>query len=122
MSYFCNYSIIRFLPYPETGEFVNIGVVLLASNGDFLHKIEIKRQRVTRFFPMLDPKIYIRAREEVDQELARLNLFFSKHREIQSIQLDTFKHLIHPRETMIRFSDPGTMAVERTNRALQDLF
>ncbi|WP_122365762.1 DUF3037 domain-containing protein, partial [Pseudomonas syringae group genomosp. 3] len=25
MKYICNYSILRFLPYPETGEFVNIG-------------------------------------------------------------------------------------------------
>ncbi len=24
----CNYAIIRFLPYPETEEFVNVGVVL----------------------------------------------------------------------------------------------
>ncbi|WP_153010653.1 DUF3037 domain-containing protein, partial [Pseudomonas sp. ADP] len=46
MNYFCNYSILRFLPYPETGEFVNIGVVLLASNGEFHYKVETKRQRV----------------------------------------------------------------------------
>lgn len=24
----CNYSVIRFLPYPESGELVNIGVVV----------------------------------------------------------------------------------------------
>lgn len=23
----CNYSVIRFLPYPETGEFVNVGIL-----------------------------------------------------------------------------------------------
>lgn len=24
----CNYAIVRFLPYPETSEFVNLGVVV----------------------------------------------------------------------------------------------
>jgi len=24
----CNYAMLRFLPYPETGEFVNVGVVV----------------------------------------------------------------------------------------------
>lgn len=122
MNYFCNYSIIRFLPYPETGEFVNIGVVLLASNGEFLYKIETKRQRVTQFFHKLDYKIYIRARGEIDQELSRLSGFFNRHRNQQHTQLTAFKNLIHPRETMIRFSAPGTIAVEHVGEALQSIF
>jgi len=24
----CNFSVVRFLPYPETDEFVNVGVVM----------------------------------------------------------------------------------------------
>ncbi|MEP9320437.1 DUF3037 domain-containing protein [Pseudomonas sp. LABIM340] len=122
MNYFCNYSILRFLPYPETGEFVNIGVVLLASNGEFRYKIETKRQRVTQFFHKLDSKIYIRARTEVDQELARLSSFFSKHSQQQSTQLAAFKSLILPRETMMRFSSPGTIAVDRVDEALESIF
>ncbi|WP_285275264.1 DUF3037 domain-containing protein [Halopseudomonas bauzanensis] len=122
MNIFCNYSILRFLPYLETGEFVNIGVVLFASNGDFRFKIASKRQRVTRFFDKLDAKIYISARNEIDEELARLSTFFVKHRENQSIQLATFKHLIQPRETMMRFSDPGTIAAGNTQSALDQLF
>ena len=65
MKYVCNYSILRFLPYPETGEFVNIGVVLLASNGEFHYQLDRTRQRVTRFFKTLDHKIYLRARDEI---------------------------------------------------------
>ncbi len=122
MNYFCNYSILRFLPYPETGEFVNIGVVLIASNGEFRYKIESKRQRVTQFFNKLDPQIYIRARKEVEQELARLSGFFSVHRDNQPIQLTTFKSLIQARETMMRFSVPGTIAVNRIDEAVDSLF
>lgn len=122
MKYICNYSILRFLPYPETGEFVNIGIVLIANNGDFRFKIEKKRQRVTNFFPSLDAKIFMRARKEIDIELARLSGFFTTNREDIAGLLSTFKHLIHPRETMMRFSDPGTMATENANQALSDLF
>lgn len=122
MKYFCNYSILRFLPYPETGEFVNIGVVLLASNGEFHYKIETKRQRVTHFFHKLDSKIYIRARTEVERELDRLMGFFNANRDQQATQLATFKNLIHPRETMMRFSLPGTIAVDNVNEAVATLF
>lgn len=122
MKYICNYSILRFLPYPETGEFVNIGVVLIANNGDFRFKIEKKRQRVTNFFPSLESRIFLRARREIDAELNRLSSFFTANRSDLSLILGTFKHLIHPRETMMRFSDPGTMAIESANTAIDVLF
>ncbi|MBC3456317.1 MULTISPECIES: DUF3037 domain-containing protein [Pseudomonas] len=122
MKYICNYSILRFLPYPETGEFVNIGVVLIANNGDFRFKIEKKRQRVTNFFPSLEAKIFLRARREIEAELTRLSGFFTTERSDLSAILGTFKHLIHPRETMMRFSDPGTMAIENANDAINVLF
>ncbi|NIE73033.1 DUF3037 domain-containing protein [Pantoea sp. Ap-967] len=122
MKYICNYSILRFLPYPETGEFVNIGVVLIANNGDFRFKIEKKRQRVTNFFPSLDSKIFLRARREMEAEFTRLSGFFTENRSDLPALLSTFKHLIHPRETMMRFSDPGTMAIENANQAAVELF
>lgn len=122
MKYICNYSILRFLPYPETGEFVNIGIVLIANNGDFRFKIEKKRQRVTNFFPSLEAKIFLRARREIEAELTRLSGFFTANRSDLSAILGTFKHLIHPRETMMRFSDPGTMAIENANDAMNVLF
>jgi len=122
MKYICNYSILRFLPYPETGEFVNIGIVLIANNGDFRFKIEKKRQRITNFFPSLDAKILLRARREIETELTRLSGFFTANRADISVLLGTFKHLIHPRETMMRFSDPGTIATDNSNQALSELF
>jgi hypothetical protein len=122
MNYICNYSILRFLPYPETGEFVNIGVVLIANNGDFRFKIEKKRQRVTNFFPSLESKIFVRARQEINAELARLSGYFTTNRDDIPALLNTFKHLIHPRETMMRFSDPGTIATNNADIALSKLF
>lgn len=122
MKYVCNYSILRFLPYPETGEFVNIGIVLLANNGEFRFKVVQTRKRVTHFFPTLDHRVYIRARSEVEDELYRLTDFFAKHREQLGLLVNTFKHLIQPRETMMRFSEPGTVATEDIGKTLEELF
>jgi len=122
MNYICNYSILRFLPYPETGEFVNIGIVLLANNGEFRFKIATRRQRVTRFFETLDSKVYIRARNEVDEELNRLVGFFASRRNEISLLVTTFKHLIQPRETMMRFSEPGTITTIDIGETLETLF
>ncbi|WXL23944.1 DUF3037 domain-containing protein [Ectopseudomonas mendocina] len=122
MKLVCNYSILRFLPYPETGEFVNIGVVLIANNGDFRFKIEKKRQRVTSFFPTLDAQIFVRARREIEAELDRLSSYCVSNRTNLSILISTFQHLIHPRETMMRFSDAGTLRMDNADQALTKLF
>ncbi|MCD7040689.1 DUF3037 domain-containing protein [Pseudomonas sp. MAFF 311095] len=122
MKFICNYSILRFLPYPETGEFVNIGIVLLANTGEFRFKIAAKRQRVTRFFETLEHKVYLRAKSEVEDEFNRLADFFARHKNETSLLTSTFKHLIHPRETMMRFSQPGSMAAENVGQALDELF
>ncbi len=122
MNYICNYSILRFLPYPETGEFVNIGIVLLANNGEFRFKIATRRQRVTRFFETLDSKVYTRARNEVTEELSRLVGFFASRRNEINLLVTTFKHLIQPRETMMRFSEPGTVTTTNIGETLETLF
>lgn len=122
MKYICNYSILRFLPYPETGEFVNIGVVLLANNGEFHFELDRTRQRVTRFFKTLNHKIYLRARDEVRAELQRLEIFFAEHKGEMGLAISTFKHLIHPRETMMRFSEPGSIGTDSIKKTLADLY
>ncbi|KTC60157.1 MULTISPECIES: DUF3037 domain-containing protein [Pseudomonas syringae group] len=122
MKYICNYSILRFLPYPETGEFVNIGVVVLASNGEFHYQLDRTRQRVTRFFKTLDHKIYLRARDEVRAELTRLESFFTERKGEIGPSISAFKHLIHPRETMMRFSDPGSIGTNDIKKTLAELY
>lgn len=122
MNYICNYSILRFLPYPETGEFVNIGIVLLANNGEFRFKITHTRRRVTQFFPTLDHTVFIRARREMEIEFNRLVGFFVNQRNDIKLLASTFKHLIHPRETMMRFSEPGTITATHIGETLETLF
>src|SRR5512135_1840724 len=70
----CNYAIARFLPYRETGEFVNIGVVLTCPQvgySDFLFE-KRKYKRVTDFFPELDVEIFKSGLQAFLLELERL--------------------------------------------------
>ncbi|MNP20046.1 hypothetical protein D3C76_1126030 [compost metagenome] len=101
---------------------MNIGIVLLANNGEFRYRLTNKRQRVTRFFETLDHKVFIRARDEVEAEFARLVGFCADHRANLSLLVSTFKHLIHPRETMMRFSQPGSITTDDVGNVLEELF
>ena len=51
--YICNYSTIRFQPYRETGEFVNIGVLLSCPQvGFFKYRVDkVHHGRISKFFP-----------------------------------------------------------------------
>ncbi|QKK03783.1 MAG: DUF3037 domain-containing protein [Pseudomonadota bacterium] len=70
----CQYAVIRFLPFVETGEFANVGVVLMAPDvAYFDFRLELKKtRRVTQFFHELDAPLYRAALREFDQELARV--------------------------------------------------
>ncbi len=56
----CQYVIVRFAPYVETGEFANVGILMMAPrHGYFGFKLETRRHgRITRFFEELEPKLY----------------------------------------------------------------
>ena len=51
----CNYTVLRFFPYPETGEFVNLGIAMACPDLHwFDFRLETRRQdRITNFFPEL---------------------------------------------------------------------
>ena len=54
----CHYAIVRFMPFIETGEFANVGVVMFAPQARYFgFKLLVNRQaRVTNFFEQLDAK------------------------------------------------------------------
>lgn len=56
------YAILRFMPYVETGEFANVGLVMAApQQGFFAYQLEEKRYgRLTRFFKDLEASTYLR--------------------------------------------------------------
>ena len=56
----CQYALLRFRPFVETGEFANVGVVLMCPEGRFFgFKLLKKYGRITKFFHQLDSKVYL---------------------------------------------------------------
>lgn len=123
MSIICNYAVLRFQPYPETGEFANLGIVMVCNNGQFLKMVETRtRKRVTDFFDKLDPAVFLNARQAFAKEIHRVAELANAHPHDTALQLGLFKHLTAPSETMFRFSQPGTIATDNPQATLQDLF
>ncbi len=122
----CNYAIVRFLPYRETGEFVNVGVVLhCLEMGFFDVAMETqRRQRVTDFFPELDRDIFTAGRQMFYEELRR----GKKLLRMDDLKLDMemrkgiFRELVRARESVFRFSEVGTVLAEDPATKLAEVF
>ena len=130
----CNYALIRFLPYREGGEFVNIGVALTcAEQGFFAYRLETKRfARVTRFFPKLDSEIYREGLKALDSEFNRLYLesgmegqnarFWTREISREEWTRQLFAELVRPREALFHLGPPRTIMTTQPAKTLEDLF
>ena len=118
----CRYAVVQFLPYMETGEFANVGVVLACpTTGFFGFKLETRRYaRFTHFFRELDKLVYLRAVAALRDELERVR----KLLECAGTEVvrDTFTALIHPREAILRFGGPRAVLVDDPAQALEQLY
>lgn len=97
----CNYAVLRFLPYPETGEFVNLGVAAhCPGTGHFGSKFETTRtKRVTTFFPELPVTRFRAARLAMANELERVGAAIRMEPNAQ-LQRRYFQKLVRPREAI----------------------
>lgn len=104
----CRYAIVQFVPYTETGEFANVGIVIACpETGFFDFKLQTRRYaRVTAFFDGLNADVYRVALKSIQTELERiqravLDLPDASKRADQIRVM--FTALTHPREAMVRF-------------------
>jgi hypothetical protein len=122
----CNYAVVRFLPYRETGEFVNVGVVLFCPEaGYFDLRMETRKQgRVTDFFPELDKNLFRLGRQNFHGELKRVRELLNRdpRRAEDPMRLAVFRELVRPRESVFRFSEAATVLAEDPAAKLQELF
>lgn len=128
----CNFAPLRFLPYREVGEFVNVGVVIHCPQTDFFgyRLVPLKRTgRVSGFFPELDIKVFKAALQGVARELSRLQ---ASHQllptnkevapEIAREQVKRFREVVRRREGLLHFGEAGTVLAETPEEALERLF
>lgn len=127
--YVCNYSLIRFLPYRDAGEFVNIGVMLACGKLRYLDfRIEPRRyKRVTNFFPELDAPVYrdglrgLRAEcERWRKEMPRLANY--PIGESEMLMRHIFSELTRAQESVFHFSMPRTLLTAQPDKTLDELF
>lgn len=125
----CHYSVVRFCPYPETDEFVNIGVVLacpLVGYLDFKRADLRRRGRVGRFFPELDGNIYSAAMHTWKDSLANYRRVPADGQTLndcdQQRQRELFKILVRPRESILYYSEPRVILSDNLEATLDEIF
>lgn len=127
----CHYAIVRFMPFVETGEFANVGIVLFAPNARYFgfKLLGNRYARVTNFFEQLDAKIFKMAMRTFHEEMDRVNGLLKQlgtDRRMKSLDregaLRLWTEIVKPRETMLRFSESRVVLAENPQTKLLELF
>jgi hypothetical protein len=102
----CNYALLRFLPYPLTGEVVNVGVVVNCLQPPMLKlQLEVSMPaRVKALFPDYPPIVYEAAAKAMEAEVKRIS---DRIRDPKGCQI-AFSELVRPRENTLRFGEVRT--------------
>ena len=122
----CQYAIVRFLPYMETGEFANVGIVMLCPDAGFFEfKLLARVRRITAFFEELDSGIYRRAANDFKQELKRIRNWLVQQPE-RKMDVELARHLFgeltRQREAMMRFDNVRVVLADDPAQQLDELF
>lgn len=118
----CKYSIIRFQPFAETGEFANIGIILYVPNSkQLLFKLLSAKEcgRMTEFFKPLKREIYTESIQIIRAELERIKKLLMQ---LSKTEIDLYDELIRPREGIIGYSEHRVLFSTQLHKTLEDLF
>lgn len=126
----CQYALLRFRPFVETGEFANVGIVLMAPQANFFGFRLLKQYgRITQFFHQLDRKVYLDGRDLFKEELERfagdlrhLALDGRKTQPDLTLARNLFAELVRPREAMLQFADQRIALADDPKAKLDALF
>jgi len=127
----CQYAIVRFTPFVETGEFANVGIIMMAPKHRFFgFELETKRySRITHFFDDINAKVYRKTLYNLKDEFDRItctlnNHGFDKRLKANDIEFANglFNEIVRTRETIIRFGDVRTVLTDKPKEKLKELF
>jgi hypothetical protein len=118
------YAVVRFMPFIETREFANIGVVLIEpKTGKFLFKLAPKRfGRVTHFFDDLDGQLYRNGIDVFTSELERIQEYFVTHSLFGKNLVEQFNELTRRRESVVHFGEVGRILSIDAKQVLDNLY
>ncbi len=126
----CHYALLRFRPFVETGEFANVGVVLMAPGARFFgYRLLTRYGRITQFFHQLDRQVYLRGRglfkQEIDRfaaDLRRLALRDGHAAPDLPLAGQLFAEFVRQREAMLQFDDQRIALADDPQTRLDTLF
>ncbi|MER2491220.1 DUF3037 domain-containing protein [Catenovulum sediminis] len=120
----CMYAVVRFMPFAETREFANVGVVVIAPKlGLYDFKLAPKSfKRVNQFFDDLDGVVYRHAIEGFESELTRIRQYLVDHHVYGQNLVDYFKEITRTRESVSHFGEVGTLLTTDIKVATEQLY
>ena len=127
----CQYAIVRFAPFIETGEFANVGILMIAPKQRFFgFELEIKRYaRITHFFEEIDATVYRKTLYNLKNELERASGVLKQHgfdKRFKTNDVDfangLFQEIVRTRETIIQFGEIRTVLTDNPKEKLKELF
>jgi hypothetical protein len=110
------------VPYPETGEFANVGVIMLVPKANrFAFVLETKHtKRLNGFFRHLDVGVYKAAIGNYQKELTYLELQVNEGKLNAN---EAFGLMVRPREAILSFGEPrGALLAGSPEKALDKLY
>lgn len=127
----CHYAIVRFMPFVETGEFANVGVVLFAPNARYFgfKLLGNRYARITHFFEQMDAKVFRVSMRTFREELQRVDDVLKQmgtDRRFKAMDRDgalaLWSEVIKPRETMLRFSESRLVLADDSRAKVRELY
>ena len=116
------YTIIRFMPFVETGEFANVGILMMDAQGGALKFRLLGRRfsRITQFFDQMQKGTYQKVIRSLRDELGELEIT-AAGKNVGFVE-GLFDEVTRPREHVIRFSNPRVVLGGIMEGKLNELF
>ena len=116
----CNYSLLHFLPYPETGVVVNVGVLVICPQPCFFHFLAEEKMpdSLKLLFPRQNEKAFETSMAALKDEVLRVKV---RIRDPKSCQIE-FNELVRPRQNTFRFGEVRKALTENPRNFSEELF
>lgn len=122
MKQMCKYALVQFMPFVETGEFANVGVLLcVPKKGYWDFKLAPTQfGRVTSFFKEMDRKVYQVALKNFAAEMCLTQKHAQAFHNEGSVNF--FNEITRPREALLHFSAVRTLLTDSPEKELEALY
>lgn len=127
----CHYAIVRFMPFVETEEFANVGVVLFAPQACYFgfRLLGNRTSRITNFFEQMEVATYRAFMRDLREELDRVSAAFKAlgtDRRLSGMDEKAtwalWSELTKPRASLVRFGEGRLVLAADPVAKLQDLY